>query len=131
MPRTPRKQPCPEEIVAKPRQADVLLSHGRPVDEAVRTIGVTTVIYYRWRKEYGGLKVDHVRRLKELEKENERLRKAVSDLTLEKLTLKEAALSETGEPLPPSPMHRPRHEEAWRKGGFGVPGPEAAPIDAT
>ena len=87
----PRKKPSPEEIVAKLRQVDVLVSQGRPVAEAVRTIGVTPFTYYRWRKEYGGLKVDQVKRLKELEKENERLRKAVSDLTLEKLILKEAA----------------------------------------
>ena len=87
----PRKKPSPEEIVAKLRQVDVLVSQGRPVAEAVRTINVTPFTYYRWRKEYGGLKVDQVKRLKELEKENERLRKAVSDLTLEKLILKEAA----------------------------------------
>jgi putative transposase len=67
------------------------LSQGRSVGEAVRTIGVTAFTYYRWRKEYGGLKSDQVKRLKKLEKENERLRKAVSDLTLEKLILREAA----------------------------------------
>ncbi len=70
---------------------DVLLSQGRSVGEAVRSIGVTQFTYYRWRKEFGGLKRDQVQRLKELEKENGRLRKAVSDLTLEKLVLKEAA----------------------------------------
>ena len=80
-----------EEIVAKLRQVDVLLSQGRSVGEAVRTIGVTQFTYYRWRKEFGGLKGDQVKRLKELEKENDRLRKAVSDLTLEKLILREAA----------------------------------------
>ena len=80
-----------EEIVAKLRQVDVLLSQGKSVGEAVRTIGVTQFTYYRWRKEFGGLKGDQVKRLKELEKENNRLRKAVSDLTLEKLILKEAA----------------------------------------
>jgi putative transposase len=69
----------------------VLLSQGRSVGEAVRSIGVTQFTYYRWRNEFGGLKRDQVKRLKELEKENERLRKAVSDLTLEKLVLKEAA----------------------------------------
>lgn len=72
----------PEEIVAKWRQVDVLLSLGRPVAEGIRTIGVTALTYYRWRKEFGGLKSDQVKRLKDLEKENERLRKAVSDLTL-------------------------------------------------
>ncbi|WAJ26691.1 IS3 family transposase [Antarcticirhabdus aurantiaca] len=94
----PRKKPSPEEIVAKLRQVDVLVSQGRPVAEAVRTIGVTSFTYYRWRKEYGGLKVDQVKRLKELEKENERLRKAVSDLTLEKLILKEAAFGKLVSP---------------------------------
>ena len=86
-----RKRHKPEEIVAKLRQVDVLTSQGRPVAEAVRSIGVTEVTYYRWRQEYGGLKSDQVKRLKELETENARLRKAVSDLTLEKLILKEAA----------------------------------------
>nr|CAD6602605.1 IS3 family transposase [Rhizobium sp. Khangiran2]CAD6614834.1 IS3 family transposase [Rhizobium sp. Khangiran2]CAD6614868.1 IS3 family transposase [Rhizobium sp. Khangiran2]CAD6615031.1 IS3 family transposase [Rhizobium sp. Khangiran2] len=87
----PQKKHKPEEIVAKLRQVDVLLSQGRSVGEAVRLIGVTQFTYYRWRKEFGGLKGDQVKRLKDLEKENERLRKAVSDLTLEKLILKEAA----------------------------------------
>ena len=86
-----RKTYKPEEIVTKLRQVDVLVSQGRPVAEAVRSIGVTQFTYYRWRREYGGLKTDQVKRLKELEKENERLRKAVSDLTLEKLILREAA----------------------------------------
>ena len=86
-----RKTYKPEEIVAKLRQVDVLVSQGQPVAEAVRSIGVTPFTYYRWRREYGGLKTDQVKRLKELEKENERLRKAVSDLTLEKLILREAA----------------------------------------
>lgn len=69
----------------------MLLSQERPVAEAIRTIGVTPFTYYRWRKEFGGLKSDQVKRLKDLEKENDRLRKAVSDLTLEKLILREAA----------------------------------------
>ncbi len=87
----PQKKHKPEEIVAKLRQVDVLLSQGRPVAEAIRAISVTACTYYRWRKEFGGLKSDQVKRLRDLEKENERLRKAVSDLTLEKLILKEAA----------------------------------------
>lgn len=87
----PQKKHKPEEIVAKLRQVDVLVSQGQSVAEAVRSISVTQFTYYRWRKEFGGLKTDQVKRLKELEKENERLRKAVSDLTLEKLILREAA----------------------------------------
>ena len=87
-----RKRHTAEEIVAKLRQVDVLTAQGRPVAEAVRSIGVTEVTYYRWRSEYGGLKGDQVKRLKELEAENGRLRRrAGSDLTLEKLILKEAA----------------------------------------
>jgi putative transposase len=87
----PRKKHTPEEIVAKLRQVDVLVSRGAPVADAVRQIAITEVTYYRWRREYGGLKLDQVKRLKELELENGRLRKAVSDLTLDKLILKEAA----------------------------------------
>ena len=86
-----RKRHTAEEIVAKIRQVDVLMSQGRPVADAVRTIVVTEVTYYRWRNEYGGLKGDQVKRLKELEIENSRLRRAVSDLTLDKLILAEAA----------------------------------------
>jgi putative transposase len=87
----PRKIYKPEEIMAKLRQVEVLTSQGKPAADAIRSIGVSDVTYYRWRQEYGGLKVDQVKRLKELEAENARLRKAVSDLTLEKLILKEAA----------------------------------------
>ena len=86
-----RKRHKPEEIVAKLRQVDVLTTQGQTVADAVRTIGVTEVTYHRWRQEFGGLKGDQVKRLKDLEAENARLRKAVSDLTLEKLILKEAA----------------------------------------
>ena len=87
----PRKRPTPEEIVAKLRQIDVLLSQGKSVADAVRSIGTTEVTYYRWRKEFGSLKVDQVKRMKELEAENARLRRAVSDLTLDKMILAEAA----------------------------------------
>ena len=86
-----RKRPTPEEIVAKLRQVDVVVSQGKSVADAVRSIGTTEVTYYRWRREYGGLKTAQVKRLKELEAENARLRKAVSDLTLDKMILAEAA----------------------------------------
>ncbi len=86
-----QKAHTPEEIVAKLRQAEVLVGQGKTVAEAVRAIGVTEPTYYRWRTEFGGLKLDQVKRLKELERESARLRKAVSDLTLEKVILKEAA----------------------------------------
>ncbi len=81
----------PEEIVAKLRQVDVLASQGRSVADAIRAIGVTEVTYYRWRREFGGLKSGQAKRLKELEAENARLRRAVSDLTLDKQILAEAA----------------------------------------
>ena len=86
-----RKRYKPEEIVARLRQVEVLTAQGKTAVEAIRSIGVTEVTYYRWRQEYGGFKGDQVKRLKDLEQENARLRKAVSDLTLEKLILKEAA----------------------------------------
>ena len=87
----PEKTYKPEEIVAKLRQADVLIAQGSKIPDVVRTIGVTQVTYYRWRREFGGLQLDQVRRLKELEQENTRLRKAVCDLTLDKMILAEAA----------------------------------------
>jgi len=87
----PRQRHTPEEIVAKLRQVDVLVAQGQSVADAIRSIGVTEVTYYRWRREFGGLKTDQVKRLKELEAENARLRRAVAELTLDKLILKEAA----------------------------------------
>jgi putative transposase len=89
MPR--RKKHPPEEIVGKLRQVEVATAQGTPVADAIRAIGVTEATYDRWRQGFGGLKLDQVKRLKELERENARLRKAVADLTLEKLILKEAA----------------------------------------
>lgn len=86
-----RKRYSPEEIIGRLREAEVALAEGATVAEVCRRIGVTEVTYYRWRKEYGGMRVEQARRLKELEVENARLRKAVSDLTLDKLILKEAA----------------------------------------
>jgi putative transposase len=86
-----RKRHKPEEIVAKLRQVEVLTSQGQSVADAIRSIGVTEVTYYRWRQEFGGLKSNQVKRLKQLEVENSRLRRAVSDLTLDKLILQEAA----------------------------------------
>ena len=87
----PKKRHTPEEIVAKLCQVDVRVSQGQSVADAIRSIGVTEVSYYRWRREFGGLKTDQVKRMKELEAENARLRRAVADLTLDKLILKEAA----------------------------------------
>ena len=86
----PKKRHSPEEIVGKLRQVDVMTSQGRALGEAIRSIGVAETTYHRWRNEFGGLKLDQVRRLKELEVENSRLRRAVSDLTLDKQILAEA-----------------------------------------
>lgn len=80
-----------EDIVLKLRQVEVLQGQGMSISEAVRQIGVTQQTYYRWRREYGGMNRDQLKRLKELEKENGRLRRAVSDLTLDKMILTEAA----------------------------------------
>ncbi|MER2198461.1 IS3 family transposase [Methylobacterium brachiatum] len=85
------QRPKPEEIVSKLRQVDVLVSQGQSVAASIRAIGVTEVTYYRWRKEYGSLKSDQVKRMKDLETENQRLRKAIADLTLDKLILQEAS----------------------------------------
>jgi putative transposase len=81
----------PEEIIGKLREAEIVLAQGGTVTDACRRIGVTEQSYYRWRKEYGGLKMDQARRMKALEKENARLRRAVSDLMLDKLILQEAS----------------------------------------
>lgn len=81
----------PEQIIAKLREADVLLSQGHTVVNVIKALEISEVTYYRWRKEYGGMTTSQAKRLKELEKENSRLRKAVSDLTLDKLILQEAA----------------------------------------
>jgi len=81
----------PEQIIAKLREADVLMSQGHTVVNVIKALEISEVTYYRWRKEYGGMTTSQAKRLKEHEKENSRLRKAVSDLTLDKLILQEAA----------------------------------------
>ncbi len=87
----PKKRYNAEEIIQKLRGADVLLSQGKTVSQACKQIGVSDQTYYRWRKTYGGMKVDQAKRLKELETENARLKRAVADLTVDKLILKEVA----------------------------------------
>jgi transposase-like protein len=87
----PRKKHSVEQIIHKLREAEVLLSQGRVVAEVCRSLGITEQTYYRWRKEYGGLRMEQARRLKQLEQENTRLRRAVADLTLDKQILLEAA----------------------------------------
>ena len=87
----PSKKHKPEEIIGKLREVEIVLAQGASTAEACRRISVSEQTYYRWRKEYGGLKTDQARRMKDLEKENARLRRAISDLTLDKLILQEAA----------------------------------------
>lgn len=86
-----RKRHSPEEVIGKLREAEVLIARGQTTPQAAKAIGVAEQTYYRWRREYGGMKVDQAKRLKELERENQRLRRAVSDLTLDKMILSEAA----------------------------------------
>jgi len=85
------KRSRPEDIITKLRQVEVLMGQGMPRLDAIRQIGVVEQTYYRWRKQYGGMGLDQLKELKRLQKENEQLRRAVSDLTLDKLILKEAA----------------------------------------
>ncbi len=87
----PKKRYNAEEIIQKLRGADVLLSQGKTVSQACKQLGVSDQTYYRWRRIYGGMKVDQARRLKELEAEYARLKRAVADLTVDKLILKEVA----------------------------------------
>jgi len=86
-----RKGYTPEQIINRLREAEILLSQGAAIGEASKRIGVTQQTYYRWRREYGGLRVDQARRLRELEKENSRLKKLVADLSLDNAILEEAA----------------------------------------
>ena len=87
----PRKRYHAEEIIPNLREAEVLLSQGKSVSDACRQIGVTDNTYYRWRKEYGGIRSDQAKRLKELERENTRLKKLVAEAELDKAILREAA----------------------------------------
>ena len=86
-----RRNFTPEQIINKLREAEVRISQGIPIAEASRKIGITQQTYYRWRKEYGGLRIEQAKKLKSLEKENARLKKLVADLSLDKAILKEAA----------------------------------------
>ena len=86
-----RKSFKPEQIINKLREAEVLISQGAKVSEASRRLGVTEQTYFRWRREYGGMRVDQAKRLKELEKENARLKRLVADISLDNAILKEAA----------------------------------------
>ncbi len=108
------KRAKPEEIIAKPREIEVRLSQGESVGKAVKSIGVTEQTYYRWRKEYGGLQVSQAKRLKVMEKENARLRKAISDLMLDKQILEEVikdpkgSAAKSSKPLAQAPSRQTR-----------------------
>lgn len=125
----PSKKHRPEEIIGKLREAEVVLAQGATTAEACRRIAISEQTYYRWRKEYGGLKTDQARRMKDLEKENARLRRAISDLTLDKLILQEAA-RETSEPRTPQALYRPHQNDDAGVRAAAVPRARAAPIDA-
>ena len=86
-----KKTYTPEQIINKLREAEIQINQGIPIAEASRKIGITQQTYYRWRKEYGGLRIEQAKRLKSLEKENVRLKKLVADLSLDNAILKEAA----------------------------------------
>ena len=126
----PRKRHKPEEIVAKLRRVDVLVSQGQSVADAVRGIGVTEVTYYRWRQEFGGLKTAQVKRMKELEAENARLRRAVSDLTLDKM-ISRRLQRETSEPRASPCLHRPCSIRVEAVRATGLSCARTAPFDTT
>ena len=108
------KRAKPEEIIAKLREIEVRLSQGESVGKAVKSIGVTEQTYYRWRKEYGGLQVNQAKRLKDMEKENARLRKAISYLMLDKQIFEKViedpkgSAAKSSKPLPQTSGGRPR-----------------------
>lgn len=87
----PKKTFTPEQIINNLRQAEIMVSQGKSVSQICKALQVSDNTYYRWRKEYGGIQIEQLKRLKDLEKENSRLKRAVADLTLDKLILKEAA----------------------------------------
>src|SRR5215210_6206453 len=124
-----KKRHTPEEIVAKLRQVDVLVAQGTAVADAIRAIGVTEVTYDRWRQEYGGLKSDQIKRMKELETENARLRKAVADLTLDKLILQEAVRGNLLPPRAPARRCRAHQARADRLRASRLSGARPAPFD--
>jgi putative transposase len=131
-----KKRHTPEEIIGKLREAEIVLAQGGITADACRRIGVTEQTFYRWRKEYGGLKVDQARRMKDLERENARLRQAIADLTLDKLILQEAARgaedrrSQTSEPRAAATLHRPYPARTPGFGAPDLPGAGPAPVDA-
>ena len=123
-----RKRHTPEQSITALREAEVGLARGKSVKLISRELGITEQTYYRWRREYGGMKVSQARRLKELERENGRLKRAVADLTLDKLILEEAARG-TSEPRAPTTLCGACTSAARGVGEESVPGARAATHD--
>ena len=123
-----RKRHTPEQIITALREAEVGLARGKSVKLISRELGITEQTYYRWRREYGGMKVSQARRLKELERENGRLKRAVADLTLDKLILEEAAEGNS-EPRGPTTLCGACTSAARGVGEESVPGARAATHD--
>ena len=123
-----RKRHTPEQIITALREAEVGLAHGKSVKLISRELGITEQTYYGWRREYGGMKVSQARRLKERERENGRLKRAVADLTLDKLILEEAAEGNS-EPRAPTTLCGACTSAARGVGEESVPGARAATHD--
>jgi putative transposase len=139
----PSKKHKPEEVIGKLRKVEIMLGQGGTTAETCRRIAVSEQTYYLWRKEYGGLKTDQARRMKDLEKGNARLRRAISDLTLDKLILQDEGATdpsggwilarmrrETSEPRTAPALHRPGPGGAGRVGAARVPRAWPAPVNA-
>jgi transposase-like protein len=124
-----RKGKSTEKIIRALREAEVRLGQGETVGKICRGFGISEQTYYKWRREYGGLKLVQAKRLRELERENERLKKAVSELTLDKLILKEA-LTENIKPFPEAGVRGLRALAASGLGASGVFGCRTAPRNA-
>ena len=125
-----RKGFTPEQIVAKLRQIEVHLSQGRSIALACRDAEISEQSYYRWRREYGGLQLEQAKRLKELERENSRLRRLVADLSLEKQVLKDVGTRETCKPRATAAGGRRHPREVWSLGASRLPHHQPAPRDA-
>jgi putative transposase len=125
-----RRRHTPEQIIRKLREAERLLGEGRTIPEAAKELGISENTYHRWRNQYGGMKADDAKRLKELERENRQLKAIVADQALENRALKEIA-KETGEPSPSAPGGRDAPWPPWRQRALGVPSDRAASLDRT
>ena len=121
----PRRKYTPEQIISKLREAEVQLSQGQTVGQVCKSLGVSDQTYYRWRKEYGGMRTSQVHRLKELERENARLKKLVADLSLDNAILKEAVSGNPG--LRPGQADQPGQETQGCRERSAIPGCLRAP----